>query len=70
MSEIQQTTSDDESTTANAGQSTTAEEAMEAVAGVDGHVAESAYAPSGKEPDVEQDPEPDLEEVEDSGDVD
>jgi len=40
MTETRQPTSDEEKTTENAGQSTTAKEAMEAVAGVDGHVDE------------------------------
>jgi hypothetical protein len=54
--ENHQATSAEELTTENAGQATTAEEAMEAVAGVDGHVSESAYSPSDdQEPDNEDD---------------
>lgn len=53
MTSNQQPTQDAEKTTENAGQATTSEEAMEAVAGVDGHVNESAYAPSGQEPVTE-----------------
>ena len=41
MTDTHLPTSDEEKTTENAGQSTTAEEATEAVAGVDGHVDES-----------------------------
>jgi hypothetical protein len=50
-----QATSAEELTTENAGQATTAEEAMEAVAGVDGHVSESAYTPSDNEESANED---------------
>lgn len=53
MTSNHQPTQDHEKTTENAGQATTSEEAMEAVEGVDGHVNESAYSPSGREPVTE-----------------
>jgi hypothetical protein len=70
MPETHQPTSDAEKTTENAGQSTTAEEAMEAVAGVDGFVNESSYAPSGQEPEQESAADDDKDESEDDDKVD
>jgi hypothetical protein len=46
MSDTTQQTPEADKTTEHAGQATTAEEAMQAVDGVDGHVNESAYAPA------------------------
>jgi hypothetical protein len=56
MSDTPQQTPEADKTTEHAGQATTAEEAMQAVEGVEGHVNESAYAPTESEPSKEVEP--------------